>query len=222
MIRITKMFSVSAVKNVVPVSSPLPVPTVASIVPVPTSAPTPIPLVVIPNRDRDLDGTPPPVPAAVLPGSTFIPPELMRQLFDPNKQEYVCPFCLWTTPDEEKVQGHIASHTGEPVKDRNSKRYNCRFCPFASKQKGNLLRHERIHTGEKPYACDLCDYKSHRGDKITAHKLTIHKVAAPAVQPNSPLNSSLSLLAMAQFNANNNHDSDSTQNSHHQSPPAII
>ncbi|OQR68540.1 zinc finger protein-like [Tropilaelaps mercedesae] len=131
--RLTKIcliaFRVSLIaKSLVTVASPLPVPAIPS-VGVPTSAAaaaaaaaSPIPLVVLPDRDRDLDDTPPPPPAPVTPGSTFIPAELMRQLFDPVKQEYVCPFCLWTTPDEEKVQGHIASHTGEPQKDRDSKR----------------------------------------------------------------------------------------------------
>ena len=36
------------------------------------------------------------------------------------------------------------------------KPYHCQLCEFKTNDKSNLKRHTRTHTGEKPYHCQIC------------------------------------------------------------------
>nr|CAD7194438.1 unnamed protein product [Timema douglasi] len=42
-------------------------------------------------------------------------------------------------------------------------------CTSAFKTSSDLKRHQRMHTGEKPFACELCDYKCAIKSNLTVH-----------------------------------------------------
>ena len=49
------------------------------------------------------------------------------------------------------------------------KNHVCSICGKAFAGKKHMQRHEKIHQEFKALACDLCDYRSHRRDKLREH-----------------------------------------------------
>ena len=52
----------------------------------------------------------------------------------------------------------------------------CHLCGLDLRTAWNLRQHMRIHTGEKPFACDLCEYKAKRSYHLTCHKIKKHGI----------------------------------------------
>ena len=48
----------------------------------------------------------------------------------------------------------------------------CEYCGKIFKNCSNLTVHRRSHTGEKPYKCELCNYKCAQSSKLTRHMKT--------------------------------------------------
>ena len=46
----------------------------------------------------------------------------------------------------------------EERKETN-KPFKCDLCDYRCSQKTNLQNHQRMHSGDKPFNCDLCDYR---------------------------------------------------------------
>ena len=53
--------------------------------------------------------------------------------------------------------------------------YVCPYCGKAMKSRAEMVRHIRIHTGEKPYICNMCNYKTNRKSSLDSHVYRIHR-----------------------------------------------
>ncbi|CAL4058804.1 unnamed protein product, partial [Meganyctiphanes norvegica] len=56
-------------------------------------------------------------------------------------------------------------------------------CGKSFSTSGNYNTHKRIHSGEKPYACDLCDYRCSQSGRLLKHK-RMHSGEKPFQCPN--------------------------------------
>lgn len=46
------------------------------------------------------------------------------------------------------------------TQSKNEKPFACNLCDFRTTHKNTLTRHARVHSGEKPYACDHCSFRA--------------------------------------------------------------
>ncbi|MCL4140779.1 UNVERIFIED_CONTAM: hypothetical protein GTU68_005921, partial [Idotea baltica] len=54
-------------------------------------------------------------------------------------------------------------------KHTKEKPFSCNVCNYRSAQKIDMTRHLRIHTGEKPYECPHCHAKFSQKTSLSAH-----------------------------------------------------
>ena len=47
--------------------------------------------------------------------------------------------------------------------------FGCPFCTQISKRRDVMRKHILTHTGEKPYACNLCSYRSSQKSNLNGH-----------------------------------------------------
>ncbi|CAG5103360.1 Oidioi.mRNA.OKI2018_I69.chr1.g737.t1.cds [Oikopleura dioica] len=53
----------------------------------------------------------------------------------------------------------------------------CKTCGKLFQTSWHVRRHERIHTGEKPFECELCDFKCNLKENMVVHRRKLHKKA---------------------------------------------
>jgi len=83
---------------------------------------------------------------------------------------YVCDSCPKSFPTKTLLSNHRQEkHTAL------KKQHPCRFCGKMFTTRSILRVHERGHTGEKPFPCDLCDFRATSVKRVTAHKKRQHE-----------------------------------------------
>jgi len=68
--------------------------------------------------------------------------------------------------DGELPHPEVTIETGDDIVPKGYRK--CSYCPKLLLQ-GSYSRHIRLHTGEKPFACDLCDYRSNQKGNLRMH-----------------------------------------------------
>ena len=63
----------------------------------------------------------------------------------------------------------------------------CDFCEYQSIEKKNYEAHVMSHTGEKPFVCELCDFRCTRSQNLRSHHIAIHTVERPHQEHNGLL-----------------------------------
>ncbi|XP_059093473.1 endothelial zinc finger protein induced by tumor necrosis factor alpha-like [Tigriopus californicus] len=77
-----------------------------------------------------------------------------------------CPICALTCATMSTLKVHLLLHEVPHIV--------CRTCGQKFQTQSKLINHKRTHTREKRFACDLCDYRTGRGDTLTCHKKYVH------------------------------------------------
>lgn len=80
--------------------------------------------------------------------------------------EYKCENCEYTTGSQSVLNDHQKIH--EPPN------HLCNTCGKRFARIDRLKLHTRTHTGEKPYMCDLCDYRSAARSNLNNHIKFVH------------------------------------------------
>jgi KRAB domain-containing zinc finger protein len=87
-------------------------------------------------------------------------------------RDYQCEYCAKAFKLHSTLQAHInVVHLGS-VKEA----FTCIVCNKRFHKKDHYDRHTRTHTGERPYACELCEWKFANVFNLRQHKISIHKV----------------------------------------------
>jgi uncharacterized Zn-finger protein len=76
-----------------------------------------------------------------------------------------CPHCSKMVQNLEK---HLEVH------ELGKMTYVCEVCQKVFDRSDHLKIHKLIHTGDKPYACDLCDYRSNQKSNLKTHMKRLH------------------------------------------------
>ena len=83
---------------------------------------------------------------------------------------YLCDNCPKSFPTKTLLSNHRQEkHTAL------KKQHPCRFCGKMFTTRSILRVHERGHTGEKPFACELCEFRATSVKRVTAHKKRQHE-----------------------------------------------
>ena len=91
-----------------------------------------------------------------------------------NERPFVCavPECSKSFKTAAALREHRRVHI--PIDQLPH--WICEYCDKKFPSTTTLREHIRIHTGEKPYACDLCDYRCTLNGNLRKHKKNVHKV----------------------------------------------
>ena len=75
--------------------------------------------------------------------------------------------CLWNSISDILVGN----------KQKPKRIYSCCYCVKVFDRPAKLTEHKRVHTREKPYSCDICDYRSTLKGNLKRHYLIHVKTA---------------------------------------------
>lgn len=67
---------------------------------------------------------------------------------------------------------NLFQHTAECKK--LDKIFECSLCGKQCKMKKDMKQHMIVHLDERPYSCDICDWKFKRQFQLTKHKIVVH------------------------------------------------
>ncbi|XP_039276761.1 zinc finger protein 761 [Nilaparvata lugens] len=86
-------------------------------------------------------------------------------------QIYKCDKCKFVGRTKEGLKTHLKNH--------NVKKFTCKVCKYVAKSMLKFEMHQRIHTGEKPYKCDICNFKCAQKEGLKRHTMYKHTKEKP-------------------------------------------
>jgi len=89
----------------------------------------------------------------------------------PEKKEFQCEYCNYSTNRRSDLTRHVRGHTGENL-------FHCVKCEYKTARKSDLRRHHLLHAGEKPFKCGVCNYTTSRKTVLLKH-MHIHTANLP-------------------------------------------
>uniref|UniRef100_UPI00358DE9D7 zinc finger Y-chromosomal protein 1-like n=1 Tax=Myxine glutinosa TaxID=7769 RepID=UPI00358DE9D7 len=91
----------------------------------------------------------------------------------PTPSPHSCPLCPYQTAEAGLLSQHLSTVHSQSLP------HLCQHCGKGFRHPSELRKHVRSHSGERPYACDLCTYRS-----AQAYNLQMHIRARHRHQPN--------------------------------------
>ncbi|KAB7493844.1 Zinc finger protein [Armadillidium nasatum] len=104
-----------------------------------------------------------------------------------GEKPYICSFCPYRSSQSTNLKSHIRNkHSNDQNKAREEdlsidaeeglsfppysrSSHVCPVCHYVARDKTNLRKHIFTHTGEKPFNCNLCDYKTTQSSNLHSH-----------------------------------------------------
>ena len=74
-----------------------------------------------------------------------------------------------TSEQKLKSRSHDRKSVPDSSNSKSEKQFGCRYCKKRFALATTAQIHERTHTGEKPFSCNLCDYKSTNSSHLSRH-----------------------------------------------------
>lgn len=84
---------------------------------------------------------------------------------------FACDVCGATFTSRSNLNHHLQLH--------GSHRYTCSECGFSTALKRVMDIHVPIHSEERPFKCDLCEYRTKRKSDLSIHRRCMHSEHAP-------------------------------------------
>ena len=93
---------------------------------------------------------------------------------------YPCKICQRRYRTKSDLNRHLKCHLRYPLKSYPNldytklDKYSCDKCPYESKQRSSLVLHQLVHSDERPFPCELCDWRFKTKRRLHNH-LQRHK-----------------------------------------------
>ena len=78
---------------------------------------------------------------------------------------YPCKICQRRYRTKSTLNHHLQCHLRYPSKSypkldpSKLDKYSCEKCPYESKQRASVVTHQLVHSDERPFPCELCDWR---------------------------------------------------------------
>jgi uncharacterized Zn-finger protein len=83
-----------------------------------------------------------------------------------NQLPFICEVCGFRCNYARQLRNHMSAHTGET--------FVCVTCGKGVATSRNLKRHMLTHSGEKPFQCDICDFRCTQTSNLQRHMRSVH------------------------------------------------
>ena len=92
-----------------------------------------------------------------------------------NIRPFPCPKCIYRARFPQDLKFHIQYGCDKMSDLKNMWKtvdgeFQCKKCDYNTSNLTDYIRHKRCHTRERPFACDICEYRASRKCAVDVHR----------------------------------------------------